>query len=103
MFIITLLKYSVFVDGRYHFILGMSFMFILKNWDRSVSIAAVLRVGRSRARFLAVRVIFMFFRLSTLVLVPTQPPIQEVVTAVPTELMYENDNSLLSTAKVKNE
>jgi len=50
-------------------------MFILKNWDRSVSIAAMLWVGRSRAQFLAVTVIFMFFRLPTLVLVQTQLPI----------------------------
>jgi hypothetical protein len=96
-------KYSVFVDDWYHFNLAMSFMFILKNWSRSVSIVAMLWVGRSRARFLAVTVIFMFFRLSTLVLVPTQPPIQEVVRAVPTELTFEDDNSLLSTAKGKNE
>ena len=52
---------------------------------------------------MAVTVIFMFFRLSTLVLVPTQPPIQEILGAVPTELTYEDDNSLLSTAKGKHE
>jgi len=96
-------KNRVFVDDQYHCILEMSFMFILKNWDRSVSIAAMLWVGRPRAQFLAVTVIFMFFRLSTLVLVPTQPPIQEILGAVPTELTYEDDNSLLSTAKDKHE
>jgi hypothetical protein len=32
-----------------------------------------------------------------------QPPIQEVLGSVPLELMYEADNSLLSTAKDKNE
>jgi len=77
-------------------------MFVLKSWDMSVSIVAVLWVGRSRARFLAMTVIFIFFRMSTLVLGPTQPPIQ-VIRSVPPELTYQPDNSHLSTAKVKND
>ena len=52
---------------------------------------------------MAVTVIFMFFRLSTLVLVPTQPPIQDILGAGPKELTYEDDDSLLSTAKDKHE
>jgi len=78
-------------------------MFVLKSWDRSVSIVAMLWAGRSRARFLAVTVIFIFFRISTLVLGPTQPPIQQVLGAFLPELPYEDDNSLLSTAKIKSE
>jgi len=78
-------------------------MFVLKSWDRSVSIVSMLWVGSSRARFLAVTVSFIFFRLSTVVLGPTQPPIQEVLRSVPSELTYEADNSHLSTAKDKNE
>ena len=60
----------------------MSFMFVLKNWDRSVSIVAVRWAGQCRARFLVVTVIFIFFRMSTLILEPTQPPVQDVVGAV---------------------
>jgi len=46
----------------------MSFTFVLKSWNRSVSIVAVLCFVRSRARFLAVTMIFIFFRMSKLVL-----------------------------------
>jgi len=63
--------------------LEMAFMFVLKSWDRSVSIVAMLWAGRSRARFLTVTVIFIFFRMSTLVLGPTQPPIQEILGLFP--------------------
>jgi len=46
----------------------MSFMSVLKSWCSSVSIVSMLWVGWSRARLLAVTVIFIFFRMSTLVL-----------------------------------
>ena len=65
--------YLLFVDDQHHCILGRSFMFSLKSWDRSVSIVAVQWAVDSRAQFLAVKVIFIFFRLSVPVLGPTQP------------------------------
>ena len=58
-------------------------MFALKGWDKSVSIVAVQWAVDSRAQLLAVTVIFIFFRLSTLVLGPTQPPIQAVLRGIP--------------------
>jgi len=60
----------------------MSFMFVLKSWKRSVSVVAMLWAAQSRAQFLAMTVISIFFRLSTLVLCPTQPPVQEVLRAI---------------------
>ena len=59
----------------------MSFMFVLKSWKRSVSVVAMLWAAQSRAQFLAMTVISIF-RLSTLVLGPTQPPIQEALRAI---------------------
>ena len=57
-------------------------MFVLKSWNSSVNIVALLWAGQSRAQFLAVTLIFIF-RLSTLVLGPTQPPVRQVLMAVP--------------------
>jgi len=53
----------------------MSVITVLKSWSRSVSIVAVLWVGRLRAPFLVVTVIFIFFRISTMFLGPKEPPI----------------------------
>ena len=57
-------------------------MFVLKSRDRTVNTVAMLWAGQSRAQFLAVTVIFIFFRLSALVLGPTQPPIRVVLRAI---------------------
>ena len=61
----------------------MSFMSVLKSWCSSDSIVDMLWFGRSRARLLTVTVIFIFFRKSTQVLGPTEPPIQEIMCIVP--------------------
>ena len=58
-------------------------MSVLKSWCISVTIVDMLCVGRSRVRLLAVTVIFIFFRKSTLILVPTEPPIQEILCIFP--------------------
>jgi hypothetical protein len=74
--------YRVFVGDQYDCILGTFFKFVLKSWDRSVSIVAMLLAGRSRARFLAVTANFILFRLYALFLWTTYPPIQKVLRAV---------------------
>jgi hypothetical protein len=102
IFIITLVEYRVFVGDQFDCILGTSFMFVLKSWYSSVSIVAILLAGRSRAQFLAVTVIFIFFRISPLFLGLSQPPIQNVLRAAPPLLTDEADSLLLSTAKDKN-
>jgi hypothetical protein len=81
----------------------MSFMFVLQSWDRSVSIVAMLWAGRSRSRFLAVTSDFYLLHHVHTSSGTNPASYSGGPGGFSPEVMCEADNSLLSTAKDKNE
>jgi len=81
----------------------MSFMFVMKSWDRSVSIVAVVWSVSSRAWFLAVTNDFFLLQFIHTGFGSNPASYSGDTGAVPPELTYETYNLHLSTAEVKNE
>ena len=95
------MKYRVFVDDHYHCSLGMSFMFVLKNWDRCQYCGYAMgwtvqgSIPDSDSDFYLLQNVHTGSG--------TNPAsYSRDIGSVPPELTYEPDNSHLPTAKDKN-